>query len=1020
MATMNVDMIGSESYAQASDDGTADVGGWPFWHDRALSHMNDYVSGTRAGAIFFVIAESGMGKSTLAERFAYSQVAKGMETRLVSYADKTSDAAKTALVRLARTEIGRSRDEGTRSVIIIDDMPASDECDLNRQATSLRKLKGIGDYVVVCMHPEAIQLAEDMPDTHQLHITDLAMPSYFLETDEAGADLTAGIPALYQAVLKDRATSRGPLSSGSFYLAALQRLVTSYLRDSVLAEEIELRLAMILLGKGTTDELSACLERLDTEMMLCHRDEAPLFCIDNLLDSFCCVGLEHDCVLAAVIASLGTQYADASDIAFGVANILAEREEYHRSSLVATICTVEQRLRLCARWGVEYVCAGELSFVRGSHMSVGQADAGSREGVEVAYAALSLVERGQGEFREDRLAHLAGPLRAEVAFLADADEGRRRRHGSLLRACRDLDSGIVRDGGAAGPAEDDELSCALASHLEARMLIMEGSFSESYRLLVNNPQRLSGDSVASALLCDDFALASMLSGSGPEEEDARTFELSRVFLCGLGVHRLTTYRGVLEQWLTAMVGRREKIDGVESAISCASRMGDAALQAALLLGAAVCDLRTRRLPRAHVRALQAYELMASRQSYLAQAALFVDGLVHLCLGDGHILERFASKDAQTPMNFHSRVLLACLDEEGRESALSLVGDRAYDPDATWVLNLLCNDLGELSSLYRSVIPEAWLNTLRHSVRRADAFSHSTDQSDLRDVERRVRRAPQGGTAASGRPLRVSLLGDFRVAFRGEPLEIQCLGRRRAGSLIACLAACEGHRMTRVELIETLWPECGYHEAQKKLYEATSRARIMLRAAELDTDPFVAHRGEGWLGLNMACVSVDVDEFADKARRALAEHDAARTIDLACDALALYCGDLQVSAFDACGVQAARRDELRDLFVDVAIVAARAAISDGKFSLATRLARSAHEASAFREDAVLCLIDALRATGRSQLAREVYQNFTKQLLERTGMPPTVGLRRAVEGLFPRTRSQRKVHRPRPGELATVER
>ncbi len=59
-------------------------------------------------------------------------------------------------------------------------------------------------------------------------------------------------------------------------------------------------------------------------------------------------------------------------------------------------------------------------------------------------------------------------------------------------------------------------------------------------------------------------------------------------------------------------------------------------------------------------------------------------------------------------------------------------------------------------------------------------------------------AHQGG-------IRIELLGRFRVVVGGEDVVADGWPGRRAAELVALLALADGHRLTRDEVIEALWP-----------------------------------------------------------------------------------------------------------------------------------------------------------------------------------------------------------------------
>ena len=119
-----------------------------------------------------------------------------------------------------------------------------------------------------------------------------------------------------------------------------------------------------------------------------------------------------------------------------------------------------------------------------------------------------------------------------------------------------------------------------------------------------------------------------------------------------------------------------------------------------------------------------------------------------------------------------------------------------------------------------------------------------------------------------------------------------------------------------------------------------------------------------------------------------------------------------------GAAETRRQELRSLYVDIAVVGSSAAMRENMPQLAVRFARCAYDAAGLREDAAIALMDALKATGRTMDAREVYREYARNLLEATGMPPSTAMRGIASGLFPNLRGGLNGRMGRPAEDTTT--
>lgn len=136
------------------------------------------------------------------------------------------------------------------------------------------------------------------------------------------------------------------------------------------------------------------------------------------------------------------------------------------------------------------------------------------------------------------------------------------------------------------------------------------------------------------------------------------------------------------------------------------------------------------------------------------------------------------------------------------------------------------------------------------------------------------------------PLRIYLLGSFRVVVAGREIPAGAWKRRAAADLIKFLALEPGHAAHPETLTDALWADFDPFAAANKLHKAIHAARHAL-------EPRLPHRASstylhlagGMLALHD--VWVDVDRFEEVARVALRHGDR----DAIMDALALYTGPL---------------------------------------------------------------------------------------------------------------------------------
>ena len=129
---------------------------------------------------------------------------------------------------------------------------------------------------------------------------------------------------------------------------------------------------------------------------------------------------------------------------------------------------------------------------------------------------------------------------------------------------------------------------------------------------------------------------------------------------------------------------------------------------------------------------------------------------------------------------------------------------------------------------------------------------------------------------------IELLGRFAVAIDGVPISGDAWRSRRAADVVKLLGLARDHRMNRVEVMESLWPESDPDASGTNLRKALHFARL----ANGDDRSIVNERGVLVLWPD-ARVETDIERFETAAQLALAGSDV-----VACRAAAdLYGGDL---------------------------------------------------------------------------------------------------------------------------------
>jgi DNA-binding SARP family transcriptional activator/tetratricopeptide (TPR) repeat protein len=131
-------------------------------------------------------------------------------------------------------------------------------------------------------------------------------------------------------------------------------------------------------------------------------------------------------------------------------------------------------------------------------------------------------------------------------------------------------------------------------------------------------------------------------------------------------------------------------------------------------------------------------------------------------------------------------------------------------------------------------------------------------------------------------VRIELLGGFRVAINGDEVAADGWPGRRAAELVQLLALADGHRLTRDQVVEALWPHLEVEAGAANLRKAAHYARRALASSEA-----VVLRGGQVALFPSRPIETDASHFDAQAGDALAGRDAA-----ACAAAAsAYSGDL---------------------------------------------------------------------------------------------------------------------------------
>lgn len=929
---------------------------------------------TPRSRLLAICAEPNLGASDVITDILLRVPLPGAKVFRRSLLGHDPDSAAAALVRLARS-VSKAP---SPAVVAIDDIPSSDEPDALRQANALRRMWEAGALVVFSLPPEAGQLLSFLPECSVVSSRGLLIQSVVDHGASARSKLlwrlSFGIPdlvRLLEPVPNDDLERSLPSHS---YGDALSRHLSLSLRRSLTDEELRVRLCMVLLGSGAFEDLSLALDGPCDEMLSHISSVAPFFSVDHSRRSFLTLLTDEALALSGPLARLEATSALFPDVVANSLRLILERGSFLRAVRLFALPGGSGAYGHALRFGASLLDAGGAGVVAsaleerlGSCRTEDRSQALSSAvsavcGEDVGWAAL--------EKYRDRVTKEEG-VRDALMFV-DAREALRGRR--PLVAYAELEwSGLGR---------------RLLVHREAVELMAGGRPSAAMRLLLANPCGPSIETVSSALLCLDQEVARLLlcdDGGRSETLVERSVEILR----SSQARGLTGYADCAMA-LRAALRPAGNASHIESALSRAEKSGDTVVQAVSLAAGCVYDLRSGAFPRASVRSTLAV-VIARRAGldYVARVSRLLGEAARFLMGDlseGDAVDSSPDELGEICRFAHDvmradRDLGSLEDEHGAKLPV----------DTLWLLVVLSECLGDFSGLFEKMLPASW----RYAV---SAARSGKEAAALRDSEEIVFRRADSHPALMGEeaPIRVSLLGGFCITVRGIRVLDGRVGHRNAQSMLVFLLLQRRATARRRQIVEQIWPECDYAIGANRVYQATSALRAAIAEVDPSLDPFVLGRSTRSIAIDKDLVSCDVDDLRACARAASDGEDDAEIVQMARRAERLYAGDLYVPSADRTGFVAAKRDELRDLYVDAMVAGSDAALRLDRKRTAARLAANALEADAVREDAVVALVSALRADGRDVEADRQCRSFVRRLAQTTGSAPSWRLRQVMRG------------------------
>lgn len=253
---------------------------------------------------------------------------------------------------------------------------------------------------------------------------------------------------------------------------------------------------------------------------------------------------------------------------------------------------------------------------------------------------------------------------------------------------------------------------------------------------------------------------------------------------------------------------------------------------------------------------------------------------------------------------------------------------------------------------------------------------------------------------------IDLLGGFRVAAGGTPVDEAAWRLRKARGLVKLLALTPGHSLHREQVIEALWPDRQPTAASNNLRQALFVARRALDSCGDDgaTRLELTH---DVLALATERLRIDVEEF----EAAAAEAERAPSVARHQAAIALYHGELlPEDRFDEWA--AARRLALSERHITLLVDLARLLDDESDHAAAITALQQALVAEPLHERAHRELMRVYALTGRRQRALAQFHRLRESLRREFADEPDDETRRLYQDILTRRLEAEAASEPEP--------
>src|SRR5215212_7805843 len=253
-----------------------------------------------------------------------------------------------------------------------------------------------------------------------------------------------------------------------------------------------------------------------------------------------------------------------------------------------------------------------------------------------------------------------------------------------------------------------------------------------------------------------------------------------------------------------------------------------------------------------------------------------------------------------------------------------------------------------------------------------------------------------------KPLRIELLGGFRVVVGDEIIPADAWRRRKVRNLLKLLALAHGHRLHREQVTDLLWPDLPPAAAANNFYQALHLARRTLDPTGAAGARYLQLQDEVLHLCPAEPLWIDVEAFESATKRARHSQDLAAYRA----ALDLYAGDLLPEDRYEEWVRV-RRETLRQLYLGLLVALAGLYEAQAAYPAAIQTLRQIPISDATHEEAHRSLMRLYALTGQRVQALRQYQALQDALERELGAEPEDQSRQLYQqiltGSYPATAS-----------------